>query len=77
MSVIVVMLLAAPVAAKDYMLSLNDQERAALREILDAAVRANGLVGSVTRNSVFLLDKLNAAPEIVERKDDEQKEPPK
>jgi hypothetical protein len=72
-------LLASPAAAKDYMLTVNDQERAALKEILDVAVKASGIQNAgITRNALYFLGKIEAAPEVVERKDDEpSKEPPK
>lgn len=74
---LVVFLMCTPVMAKDYMVVLNEQELAAMRELLDAAVRASGLHGNATRNAVILMDKINAAPEVVERKDGTTPEVPK
>ena len=61
---------APPAVAKEHMVILNDLERDAMRELLDVAVRASGLQGNAARNAVILLDKINAAPEVVERKEE-------
>lgn len=63
--------LTATAHATDRALILNDDEQAALRQILDAATRAQGI--QIAPVTVYLLNKLNSAPAVVEHKD----EPPK
>jgi len=54
-------------SAKDVMLVLNDQEQAALRRVLDSATKSEGM--QLAPITVYLLNKLNSAAEVVERKD--------
>lgn len=51
----------------DKALILNDQEQAALRTALDAAVRANG-ISPISRNAFVLFDKLESAGTVTEQK---------
>jgi hypothetical protein len=53
--------------AKDVALMLNDQEQAALRQILDVATKAGGM--QIAPNTVYLLNKLNTAPVVTDHKD--------
>ena len=53
--------------AKDVMIILNDQEQAAMRRVLDSATKSEGI--QVAPITVYLLDKLNKAMEVVEKKD--------
>lgn len=46
-------------------LMLDDKESAALRAVLDAAVRANG-ISIISRNAIVLFDKLDAAGVVTE-----------
>lgn len=71
---LVLLALTLPASAKDVMLVLNDQEQAALRHILDSATKSEGL--QVAQATVYLLNKLNTAPEVTERKNDSNKEAP-
>lgn len=48
---------------------LSDQEQAAYRAVLDAAIRANGL-SLISRNAFILSDKLDQAGVVTEHKDD-------
>lgn len=66
-----VLLLATPAHAADYMITLNDNEKQALLEILDEATKAKGL--ALAHNTLHFAAKLRAAPVVTERKDD----PPK
>ena len=52
-------MMATPVAAADVTITLNDNEQAALANLLDTAVRAQGL--GVAQNALALYDKLLAA----------------
>ena len=55
-------------AHADVALMLNDNEQTAFRQILDAAVRGQGI--QVAPEAVYLLNKLNTAPQVVPHKDD-------
>jgi hypothetical protein len=55
------------VQAKDVMIILNDQEQTALRRVLDSATKSEGI--QVAPITVYLLNKLNSAMEVVEHKD--------
>lgn len=68
LSVLIVTLGSA--SAKDVMLVLNDQEQAALRRVLDSATKSEGM--QLAPITVYLLNKLNSAAEVVERKDGAQ-----
>lgn len=54
--------------AADYAVVLNDGEKAALLEALDEATKAKGL--AIAGNTVYLANKIKAAPVVTERKDD-------
>jgi hypothetical protein len=58
-----------PASAADKTLVLNDSEQAALRKVLDSAVRHDGL--ELAPTVTYLLNKLNSAPSKPE-----QQEPP-
>lgn len=68
--------------AADRMLILSDQNAAALRGVLDAAIRANGL-SQVSRNAMIFSDMLDQAgvvtktEEVPAKKDDPPPEPKK
>lgn len=68
------LLLSSSASAKDVILVLTEQEQAALRHVLDAATKAEGM--QVAPATVYLLNKLNTAPEAVEHKDDAKKDAP-
>ncbi len=70
------LMLTSPCYAADRALILNDQEQAALRVILDAAIKSQGLNG-VSRNAFFLSDKLDAAGIVTESKPVPPAEPKK
>jgi hypothetical protein len=53
--------------AKDVMIILNDQEQAAYKRVLDSATKAEGV--QIAPITVYLMNKLNQAMEVVERKD--------
>ena len=53
--------------AKDVALILNDNEVTALKQMLDAATKAQGL--AVAGTAVYLLDKINKAPTVTDKKD--------
>jgi len=59
-------LISTPAGAVDHALILNDDEKKALVEILDIAVKSRGL--EVAPNAVYLLNKLKAAPVVTEQK---------
>ena len=63
--------LATPAHAADKALILTEDEQAVLRHVLDTATKAEGL--SIAQNTLYLLNKLNAAPVVTPHKD----EPPK
>lgn len=81
--VLALLLLApAPVSAKDVALILNDQNRAALAQVLDLATKAYGL--QVAPTTVQLKALLDAAPEVTQQtpatpdpKPENTQEPPK
>ena len=52
--------IALPCQAADKAPVFNDQEQAAMHGVCDAAIRASGL-SPLTRNAIFLCDKLDAA----------------
>lgn len=62
-------LLSGTAQAADKALILSDQEQAAYRAVLDAAIRANGL-SPISRNAFILSDKLDQAGVVTEHKDD-------
>lgn len=64
---LVLIALSTAAEAKDVMLVLNDQEQAALRRVLDSATKSEGM--QLAPITVYLLNKLNSAAEVVERKD--------
>ena len=64
---IATLLLLTPAQAKDVMLVLNDQEREALKHALDVATKSAGM--EIAPLTVYLLNKLNAAPTVVEHTD--------
>jgi hypothetical protein len=55
-------------SAAEYALMFNDQEKVALLEALDAAVRYKGL--EMAPNATFLANKIRTAPVVTERKDE-------
>jgi len=65
---LVLIALAVPAEGRDVMIVLNDQEQAALRRVLDSATKAEGI--QIAPMTVYLMNKLNAAMEVVERKED-------
>ena len=71
-----VFFLSTKAPAKDVMIILNDQEQTALRRVLDSATKSEGI--QVAPITVYLLNKLNSAMEVVEHKDnsDQQKDKP-
>jgi len=58
--------------AAEWMVIVNDAERAALLEALDEATKAKGL--QIAPNTVYLANKIKAAPVITDRKDEPPKE---
>lgn len=70
-SLLALLFLAGPVHAADYMITVNDNEKQALLEILDEATKAKGL--GIAQNTMHFAAKLRSAPVVTERKDD----PPK
>lgn len=66
-SAFAVLSITVPVAAKDVALILNDQERQVLVQILDEATKAKGLL--IARQSVYMLNKLDSAAEVVPHND--------
>lgn len=60
--------LSVPSFAQDRALVLNDQEAAALRQVLDQATRSGDT--KFARITVYLLNKLEAAPIVTDHKDD-------
>ena len=64
----------ASAQAKDVMLVLNDQEQAALMQILDVATKANGL--QIANNTVAFMQKLQSAPAVVKHTDPTPDEKP-
>lgn len=67
------LLFTLPASAADKALVLNDGQQAALKQTLDAAIRANGL-STTSRNALILSDMLDAAPVVTARTDDKPKE---
>jgi hypothetical protein len=61
--------------AKDYALVINDNEKKGLKQVLDAATKAEGM--KIAPFTVYLLNKINAAPEVTAHKvpDETPKEP--
>lgn len=70
---ILLVALSASAQAKDVMMVLTDQEQAALRHVLDAATKAEGM--QVAPVTVYFQNKLNTAMEVVDHK--ENPDPPK
>jgi len=68
--IVLVLLVAEPAGAKDVALILNDQDQATLAQLLDGALRTQGLGAA---SAVYFWQKLKAAPAVTERQDD----PPK
>jgi hypothetical protein len=64
---LILIALSTSVRAKDVMIILNDQEQTALRRVLDSATKSEGI--QVAPITVYLLNKLNSAMEVVEHKD--------
>jgi hypothetical protein len=54
-----ILLAASPAGAKDISLSLNEQEQAALAQVLDQATRSGGL--AATQGTVYFYNKLQQA----------------
>ena len=73
--VLVFALAAPPACAADRALMLNEQEQAVLHGLFDRCVRAAGL--ACANDALYFDNKLQAAPTIVEKKDDPPKEPAK
>lgn len=66
------LLVTTPAGAKDYMIVVTDQERAALQDILDVAAKAAGTKqAGITVNALYFADKFAKALEVVERKEDD------
>lgn len=63
-----------PAHATDYAVMLNDVERAALIDLIDAAVRAKGL--DVAPNALYLANKIKAAGTVIETVPPKQQEKP-
>lgn len=66
------MLLATPAYA-DRSIVLTDMEAQALLELIDAAVKAQGL--NAAANAVFLANKIKTAPIVATPKEDEPRKP--
>lgn len=64
---LVLMALSTAAQAKDLMIIFNDQEQAALRKVLDSATKSEGM--NIAPITVYMLNKLNSAMEVVEHKD--------
>lgn len=75
MLAMVLALAASSAGAADRALILNDQEQAVLHGLFDRCVRAAGL--ACTNDALYFDNKLQAAPTIIEKKDDPPKEPAK
>lgn len=69
-------LVCVPSAKADIALVLTDQEKQALIEILDIAVKAQGI--QIAPNAAYIFNKLKNAPVITEQKPptDDAKDPP-
>lgn len=66
---LILVALSTAAEGKDLMIILNDQEQAALRRVLDSATKSEGI--QIAPITVYLLDKLNKAMEVVEHKETE------
>lgn len=73
--IVALLIISAPARAADYALVINDAEKAALIEALDEATKAKGL--AIANKTVFLLNKIQTAPMVTDRKEDPPKETPK
>jgi hypothetical protein len=74
---VAMLVMSAPARSADKALILNDQEQAALRNVLDIATKAEGL--KIAPATVYLMNKLDAAGVVTERKDptpEPKKDPP-
>ena len=72
---VVLLLLTSGAGATDKALILNDQEQAVLHQILDEATKFGGI--EVAPNTVYFLNKLNAAPVVTPHKDEQPAAPSK
>jgi hypothetical protein len=72
---VVLSALTFPAVSAEYALMLNDGERAALIELIDAAVKSKGL--ELAPNAVFLANKIRSAGVVTERKEEPRKEEPR
>lgn len=62
------LLFSVPANAVERAIMANDQEIAALVQIIDEALKAKGV--AVAQNSTYWLNKVQSAPIVTERKDD-------
>lgn len=69
------LLFALPANAADRAIMANEQEIAALVQLIDEALKSKGV--SVVQNSSYWLNKLHSAPIVTERKDDPVVDKPK
>lgn len=60
--------------AAEKALMLNEQEQAALLKVLDTATKSGGI--EIAPSTVYLLNKLNTAPTVVEHKDPAKQDAP-
>lgn len=74
--IVAALLFVTPAVAADKALVLNDSQQNALKQALDAAIRANGL-SAVSRNSFVLSDMLDAAGVVTAHTEDKPKSEPK
>jgi hypothetical protein len=68
-----IVLVASPAAAGTVALILSDQEQQALYAALDAATKHEGL--AIAPNTVYLMNKLKAAPTVEPQKPEPPKPP--
>lgn len=68
------LLVTVPALGKDYAVILSDIDKQVLLSLLDTAVKSQGL--AVAQNALVLAGKINAAGEVVERKDALPKDAP-
>ena len=73
--IIAFVMIASPAMAKDVALTLNDQEQALFRQVIDAAAKGKGI--EVLLPAAYLLNRLNTAPTIQSVQELPKEEPKK